>query len=118
MVKSLFFSLSLEIQNELLFDYFFVCSEDQCKEAFLMFNGRWYAGRQLQCEFSPVTKWKTAICGKCSFLLRLRKKKSMLARFLFKLCHSISSYRQIDLEDLNSDLNDLVKICRIFFLLN
>ncbi|KAL4656501.1 hypothetical protein GN956_G4411 [Arapaima gigas] len=36
---------------------------EQCKEAFLMFNGRWYAGKQLQCEFSPVTKWKTAICG-------------------------------------------------------
>nr|XP_023679686.1 U2 small nuclear ribonucleoprotein auxiliary factor 35 kDa subunit-related protein 2 isoform X2 [Paramormyrops kingsleyae]XP_023679687.1 U2 small nuclear ribonucleoprotein auxiliary factor 35 kDa subunit-related protein 2 isoform X2 [Paramormyrops kingsleyae]XP_023679688.1 U2 small nuclear ribonucleoprotein auxiliary factor 35 kDa subunit-related protein 2 isoform X2 [Paramormyrops kingsleyae] len=38
-------------------------TEDQCKEAFLMFNGRWYAGKQLQCEFSPVTRWKTAICG-------------------------------------------------------
>ncbi|XP_060734421.1 U2 small nuclear ribonucleoprotein auxiliary factor 35 kDa subunit-related protein 2 isoform X1 [Tachysurus vachellii] len=38
-------------------------TEEQCKEAFMMFNGRWYAGRQLQCEFSPVTKWKTAICG-------------------------------------------------------
>ncbi|KAG9266680.1 U2 small nuclear ribonucleoprotein auxiliary factor 35 kDa subunit-related protein 2 [Astyanax mexicanus] len=38
-------------------------TEDQCKEAFMMFNGRWYAGRQLQCEFSPVTRWKTAICG-------------------------------------------------------
>ncbi|KAK9966394.1 hypothetical protein ABG768_003506 [Culter alburnus] len=38
-------------------------TEEQCKEAFMMFNGRWYAGRQLQCEFSPVTRWKTAICG-------------------------------------------------------
>ncbi|KAL1265505.1 hypothetical protein QQF64_003532 [Cirrhinus molitorella] len=38
-------------------------TEEQCREAFLMFNGRWYAGRQLQCEFSPVTRWKTAICG-------------------------------------------------------
>nr|XP_001920562.1 U2 small nuclear ribonucleoprotein auxiliary factor 35 kDa subunit-related protein 2 isoform X1 [Danio rerio]XP_021335623.1 U2 small nuclear ribonucleoprotein auxiliary factor 35 kDa subunit-related protein 2 isoform X1 [Danio rerio] len=38
-------------------------TEEQCKEAFVMFNGRWYAGRQLQCEFSPVTRWKTAICG-------------------------------------------------------
>uniref|UniRef100_A0A8C2DDS2 Zinc finger (CCCH type), RNA-binding motif and serine/arginine rich 2 n=1 Tax=Cyprinus carpio TaxID=7962 RepID=A0A8C2DDS2_CYPCA len=39
-------------------------TEEQCREAFMMFNGRWYAGRQLQCEFSPVTRWKTAICGK------------------------------------------------------
>uniref|UniRef100_A0A8C1VNW3 Zinc finger (CCCH type), RNA-binding motif and serine/arginine rich 2 n=1 Tax=Cyprinus carpio TaxID=7962 RepID=A0A8C1VNW3_CYPCA len=38
-------------------------TEEQCREAFMMFNGRWYAGRQLQCEFSPVTRWKTAICG-------------------------------------------------------
>ncbi|XP_077059003.1 uncharacterized protein zrsr2 [Siphateles boraxobius] len=38
-------------------------TEEQCKEAFMMFNGRWYAGKQLQCEFSPVTRWKTAICG-------------------------------------------------------
>ncbi|KAJ8399619.1 hypothetical protein AAFF_G00410300 [Aldrovandia affinis] len=38
-------------------------TEVQCTEAFMMFNGRWYAGRQLQCEFSPVTRWKTAICG-------------------------------------------------------
>ncbi|XP_039600936.1 U2 small nuclear ribonucleoprotein auxiliary factor 35 kDa subunit-related protein 2 isoform X1 [Polypterus senegalus] len=38
-------------------------TEDECKEAFMLFNGRWYAGRQLQCEFSPVTRWKTAICG-------------------------------------------------------
>ncbi|KAJ8253157.1 hypothetical protein GJAV_G00209750, partial [Gymnothorax javanicus] len=37
--------------------------EEQCMEAFVKFNGRWYAGRQLQCEFSPVTRWKTAICG-------------------------------------------------------
>uniref|UniRef100_A0A493SX49 Zinc finger CCCH-type, RNA binding motif and serine/arginine rich 2 n=1 Tax=Anas platyrhynchos platyrhynchos TaxID=8840 RepID=A0A493SX49_ANAPP len=28
-----------------------------------LFSGRWYAGRQLHCEFCPVTRWKTAICG-------------------------------------------------------
>ncbi|XP_051967498.1 U2 small nuclear ribonucleoprotein auxiliary factor 35 kDa subunit-related protein 2 [Xyrauchen texanus] len=38
-------------------------TEKQCNEAFMMFNGRWYAGKQLQCEYSPVTRWKTAICG-------------------------------------------------------
>ncbi|XP_028836710.1 U2 small nuclear ribonucleoprotein auxiliary factor 35 kDa subunit-related protein 1 [Denticeps clupeoides] len=38
-------------------------TEEESREAFMMFNGRWYAGRQLQCEFSPVTRWKTAICG-------------------------------------------------------
>nr|XP_028583448.1 U2 small nuclear ribonucleoprotein auxiliary factor 35 kDa subunit-related protein 2 [Podarcis muralis] len=38
-------------------------TEQECQQAFALFNGRWYAGRQLQCEFSPVTRWKTAICG-------------------------------------------------------
>ncbi|XP_046887318.1 U2 small nuclear ribonucleoprotein auxiliary factor 35 kDa subunit-related protein 2 [Hypomesus transpacificus] len=38
-------------------------TEEQCREAFMMFNGRWYAGKQLQCELCPVTRWKTAICG-------------------------------------------------------
>ncbi|XP_046853929.1 U2 small nuclear ribonucleoprotein auxiliary factor 35 kDa subunit-related protein 1-like [Xenia sp. Carnegie-2017] len=37
--------------------------EEDCKKAFAEFNGRWYAGRQLSCEFSPVTNWKSAICG-------------------------------------------------------
>ncbi|CAG5858510.1 unnamed protein product, partial [Menidia menidia] len=38
-------------------------TEDQCKEALMKFNGRWYAGRQLHCEICPVTRWKNAICG-------------------------------------------------------
>ncbi|XP_005358821.1 U2 small nuclear ribonucleoprotein auxiliary factor 35 kDa subunit-related protein 2 [Microtus ochrogaster] len=38
-------------------------SEEDCQAAFSLFNGRWYAGRQLQCEFCPVTRWKMAICG-------------------------------------------------------
>uniref|UniRef100_A0A1A8ECL5 Zinc finger (CCCH type), RNA-binding motif and serine/arginine rich 2 n=2 Tax=Nothobranchius kadleci TaxID=1051664 RepID=A0A1A8ECL5_NOTKA len=38
-------------------------TEEQSKEAFVKFNGRWYAGRQLQCEVCPVTRWKSAICG-------------------------------------------------------
>uniref|UniRef100_A0A8C6W441 C3H1-type domain-containing protein n=1 Tax=Nannospalax galili TaxID=1026970 RepID=A0A8C6W441_NANGA len=36
---------------------------EECQAAFSVFNGRWYAGRQLQCEFCPVTRWKMAICG-------------------------------------------------------
>ncbi|KAM3625844.1 uncharacterized protein V6R79_018494 [Siganus canaliculatus] len=38
-------------------------TEEQCREAFIKFNGRWYAGRQLHCEICPVTRWKNAICG-------------------------------------------------------
>ncbi|XP_006892814.1 PREDICTED: U2 small nuclear ribonucleoprotein auxiliary factor 35 kDa subunit-related protein 2-like [Elephantulus edwardii] len=38
-------------------------SEEDCQAALSLFNGRWYAGRQLQCEFCPVTRWQMAICG-------------------------------------------------------
>ncbi|XP_062280360.1 U2 small nuclear ribonucleoprotein auxiliary factor 35 kDa subunit-related protein 2 [Scomber scombrus] len=38
-------------------------TEEQCKDALIKFNGRWYAGRQLHCEMCPVTRWKNAICG-------------------------------------------------------
>ncbi|XP_055971185.1 U2 small nuclear ribonucleoprotein auxiliary factor 35 kDa subunit-related protein 2-like [Sorex fumeus] len=38
-------------------------SEEECQAALAAFNGRWYAGRRLQCEFCPVTRWKMAICG-------------------------------------------------------
>ncbi|XP_026234436.1 U2 small nuclear ribonucleoprotein auxiliary factor 35 kDa subunit-related protein 2 [Anabas testudineus] len=38
-------------------------TDEQCMEAFIKFNGRWYAGRQLHCEICPVTRWKNAICG-------------------------------------------------------
>ncbi|KAM9826074.1 U2 small nuclear ribonucleoprotein auxiliary factor 35 kDa subunit-related protein 2 [Syngnathus typhle] len=38
-------------------------TEEQCREAYIKFNGRWYAGKQLQCDICPVTRWKNAICG-------------------------------------------------------
>uniref|UniRef100_A0A3P8VP44 Zinc finger CCCH-type, RNA binding motif and serine/arginine rich 2 n=1 Tax=Cynoglossus semilaevis TaxID=244447 RepID=A0A3P8VP44_CYNSE len=38
-------------------------TEEECKDAFIKFNGRWYAGRQLHCELCPVNRWKNAICG-------------------------------------------------------
>lgn len=38
-------------------------SEEECAKAYAMFNARWYASKQLSCEYSPVTKWKSAICG-------------------------------------------------------
>ncbi|XP_075413958.1 U2 small nuclear ribonucleoprotein auxiliary factor 35 kDa subunit-related protein 2-like [Tenrec ecaudatus] len=46
-------------------------SKEDCRAALARFNGRWYGGRQLRCEFCPVTQWQMAICGlfetqKCS----------------------------------------------------
>ncbi|XP_065056685.1 U2 small nuclear ribonucleoprotein auxiliary factor 35 kDa subunit-related protein 2-like isoform X2 [Rhopilema esculentum] len=38
-------------------------SENDALNAYAKFNGRWYAGKQLSLQFSPVNKWKSAICG-------------------------------------------------------
>ncbi|XP_070388747.1 U2 small nuclear ribonucleoprotein auxiliary factor 35 kDa subunit-related protein 2-like isoform X4 [Dermacentor albipictus] len=37
--------------------------EEEARRALTMLNGRWYAGRPVSCEFSPVDRWKTAVCG-------------------------------------------------------
>ena len=41
--------------------------EEDAQRAFVKFNGRWYAGKQLSCEFSAVQKWQPAICGKFQY---------------------------------------------------
>ncbi|KAK9761669.1 hypothetical protein K7432_013260 [Basidiobolus ranarum] len=41
-------------------EYSTIAEASQAKEAL---DGRWYAGRQLTCEFVPIKKWKVAICG-------------------------------------------------------
>lgn len=38
-------------------------SEDEALKAYMKFNGRWYAGKQLSCQLCVVEKWKSAICG-------------------------------------------------------
>lgn len=38
-------------------------SVEEAQQARSLLNGRWYAGRPVSCEFSPVERWKTAICG-------------------------------------------------------
>uniref|UniRef100_T1INA1 Uncharacterized protein n=1 Tax=Strigamia maritima TaxID=126957 RepID=T1INA1_STRMM len=37
--------------------------EEDALTAFKRFNGRWYAGKQISCEFATIARWKTAICG-------------------------------------------------------
>ncbi|KAJ7417834.1 U2 small nuclear ribonucleoprotein auxiliary factor 35 kDa subunit-related protein 2 [Willisornis vidua] len=57
-------------------------SEKDCQAALALFSGRWYAGRQLHCEFCPVTRWKTAICGEsCK---HLEKRTSIIERVLME----------------------------------
>ncbi|XP_042906344.1 U2 small nuclear ribonucleoprotein auxiliary factor 35 kDa subunit-related protein 2-like [Parasteatoda tepidariorum] len=38
-------------------------NEKEAVECFKNFNGRYYAGKQLTCEFTHVIKWRSAICG-------------------------------------------------------
>ncbi|CAI2177408.1 8740_t:CDS:10 [Funneliformis geosporum] len=38
-------------------------SEVEAELAIENIRGRWYAGKQLICDYCPVTKWKPAICG-------------------------------------------------------
>ena len=42
---------------------FLFVSADDAQEAIKLFNGRYYAGRMLTVEQSPVTNWKSSICG-------------------------------------------------------
>ncbi|KFM74891.1 U2 small nuclear ribonucleoprotein auxiliary factor subunit-related protein 1, partial [Stegodyphus mimosarum] len=37
--------------------------EEEAVEAYKNFNGRYYAGKQITCEFTHVIKWRSAICG-------------------------------------------------------
>ncbi|GFT87923.1 hypothetical protein NPIL_156461 [Nephila pilipes] len=38
-------------------------NEEEAVKAYQAFNGRYYAGKQLTCEFTNVIKWRSAICG-------------------------------------------------------
>ena len=44
--------------------HFAYSSEEECTATYQKFNGRWYAQRQLSCQFCPVQRWRNAICGK------------------------------------------------------
>ncbi|RHZ69689.1 hypothetical protein Glove_280g18 [Diversispora epigaea] len=37
--------------------------EVEAEQAMNSMKSRWYAGKQLVCEYCPVTRWKPAICG-------------------------------------------------------
>ncbi|XP_021347037.1 U2 small nuclear ribonucleoprotein auxiliary factor 35 kDa subunit-related protein 2-like isoform X2 [Mizuhopecten yessoensis] len=37
--------------------------EDDAASAFAQFNGRFYGGKQLSCEYVTIPTWKSAVCG-------------------------------------------------------
>ncbi|XP_014469221.1 PREDICTED: U2 small nuclear ribonucleoprotein auxiliary factor 35 kDa subunit-related protein 2 isoform X2 [Dinoponera quadriceps] len=38
-------------------------TEREATRAWKRLNGRWYAGKQLKCEFANLKSWRSAICG-------------------------------------------------------
>ncbi|KAG9287696.1 hypothetical protein G9A89_004099 [Geosiphon pyriformis] len=53
--------------------------EEEAERALEAIRGRWYAGKQLIADYSPVTKWKGAICG---FFERNKCPRGMHCNFL------------------------------------
>jgi len=53
--------------------------EHEAVKAYAKFNGRFYASRQISCEFVKIEKWKSAICGQFH---RMRCPKGKHCNFL------------------------------------
>ncbi|CAG8475569.1 10445_t:CDS:2 [Rhizophagus irregularis] len=77
-------------------------NEDEAKRAIENIRGRWYAGKQLLCEYCPVTKWKPAICG---YYQRNQCPKGIQCNFLhvYKNPGGLYSDADRDFEDKRSD---------------
>lgn len=48
------------LRGNLYVEYY---TEREATRAWKKLNGRWYAGKQLKCEFANLTSWRSAICG-------------------------------------------------------
>jgi len=53
--------------------------EEDARRAFQAFQGRFYAGRQLFVQYSPLVNWKTAVCG---LFKKLRCERGKQCNFL------------------------------------
>ncbi|KAI8514348.1 U2 small nuclear ribonucleoprotein auxiliary factor 35 kDa subunit- protein 2 [Branchiostoma belcheri] len=89
--------------------------EEDCLEAIKKFHGRFYAGRQLTCEMTPVTSWKSAICGLFS---RKKCPKGKNCNFLHVFPNPGREFRDADedlhLEGLRRDQHDSRRSWREF----
>ena len=74
-------------------------NENEAMKAYMALNGRWYAGKQLSCEFSNVTKWKNAICG---LFHQKRCPKGKNCNFLHVFRNPGNEYREADYDFENS----------------
>lgn len=61
-IKTLKYCCNTEIhlRGNLYVEY---CTEREAARALRKLKGRWYAGRQLNCEFANLKSWRSAVCG-------------------------------------------------------
>ncbi|XP_066266605.1 U2 small nuclear ribonucleoprotein auxiliary factor 35 kDa subunit-related protein 2-like isoform X3 [Branchiostoma lanceolatum] len=89
--------------------------EEDCLEAIKKFHGRFYAGKQLTCEMTPVASWKSAICGLFS---RKRCPKGKHCNFLHVFPNPGREFRDADedhhLDGLRRDQHDSRRSWRDF----
>lgn len=53
-------NVEVHLRGNLYVEYY---TEREAARAWRNLNGRWYAGKKLNCEFVNWTSWKNAICG-------------------------------------------------------
>lgn len=58
----------IHLRGNVYIDFF---SEREALIAFKSLNGRWYAGKQLNVQFSSISSWKSAICGELHLLVSM-----------------------------------------------
>ena len=71
--------------------------------ALKMFNGRFYAGRQLSVEMSPVSNWKSSICG---MFLKHTCPRGKACNFLHVFRNPGNAYSNLDTTDVHKKMND------------
>lgn len=50
----------IHLRGNLYIEYY---TEREAARAWRKLKGRWYAGKQLNCEFTNLKSWRSAICG-------------------------------------------------------
>ncbi|EZA58931.1 hypothetical protein DMN91_011014 [Ooceraea biroi] len=71
-------NIEVHLRGNMYVEYY---TEREAARAWRNLKGRWYAGKQLNCEFANLTSWRSAVCGMakcpkgsraCNFLHTLR----------------------------------------------
>ncbi|XP_050402426.1 U2 small nuclear ribonucleoprotein auxiliary factor 35 kDa subunit-related protein 1 [Patella vulgata] len=75
-------------------------SIEEAQQAVMKFNGRWYAGKQLNCEYRNIALWKSAICGLFS---QKSCPKGNICNFLHVFHNPRNEFRDADFDNYNGE---------------